>query len=66
MTTDLWLGLLAAAVAIGATIALYVWLYVWIIRGGTIKNASLTRKQWTIFTALMAAAALLVLIALIN
>ena len=41
-------------------------LYVPIIRGGTIKNASLTRKQWTIFTALVAAAALLVVIALIT
>lgn len=62
MTTDLWLGLLAAVVLGGAMVALYVP----IIRGGTIKNASLTRKQWTIFTALVAAAALLVVIALIT
>lgn len=41
-------------------------LWVPIIRGGTIKNVSLTKKQWTIVIALMAAGALLVVIALIN
>ncbi|MCC3276202.1 MULTISPECIES: hypothetical protein [unclassified Arthrobacter] len=62
MTPDLRLGLLATVFLIGAVVALYVP----IIRGGTIKNASLTRKQWTIFIALMAAAALPIFIALIN
>ena len=62
MTPDLWLVLFAAVLMVGALVALYVP----IIRGGTIKNASLTRKQWTIFIALMAAAVLLIVITLIN
>jgi len=62
MTPDLWLGLFAAVLMLGAVVALWVP----IIRGGTIKNALLTKKQWTIFIALMAAGALLIVIGLIN
>lgn len=46
----------------GATIALYVP----IIRGRTIKNASLTRRQWMIVIGFQAAAVLLIVISLIN
>ena len=62
MAPDLWLALLAAAASFGAITALYVP----IVRGGTIKNASLTRRQWTIVIGFLAAAARLILIALIG
>ncbi|MFJ2508583.1 MULTISPECIES: hypothetical protein [Arthrobacter] len=62
MTPDFWLGLLGAAFMVGAGVSLWAA----IIRGGTIRNASLTGRQWTIFIALMAAGCVPLLIALIN
>ena len=62
MTPDFWLGLLAA----GFMICAIGTLYAAIIRGGTIRNASLTGRQWTIFIALMVAGCVPLLIALIN